>query len=67
MAGMLWIDRCDKCGHDGLCRYQDDLSVFHNKLGQMMNVTKECSHFNVKVSCPDYYEKTYTVRKGEKK
>lgn len=65
--GLMRFDRCENCGHDGLCRYQDDMDGFLKKLGELMNRAVEASHFYVDVRCPDHYEKTYTVRKGEKK
>lgn len=65
--GMMWFDLCEKCGHAGLCRYEADMSGFVGKLGELMNRNVEATHFSVKVSCPDFYERSYSVRKGEKK
>ena len=56
---------CEKCGHEGICRYQKDLELMIKKMCEV-TAKSEATHFQFCVKCPDFYQKSYSV-KGDRK
>lgn len=60
--GQMMFHSCEKCGHHELCRYEADMDLILKEMAKVTN-KREASRFRFSIQCPDYYEKTYSVRK----